>query len=129
MAELKLLTDSDSGRPIGDWVVRGGVAVLFVVFGWEKFSSDPGSHWVQLFAKIGAGPWFREFAGVVEVLGGLLVLIPRTALMGLTMLACAMAAAVIILCVIGQASDSFFPLIIFLALMTIGLVRWQRSRE
>src|ERR1022692_3826214 len=85
MAELKLLTDSEPRNPMGDWVVRGGVAVFFVIFGMEKFSSDPGSHWVKLFEQIGAGVWFRYFTGVVEVLGGLLVLIPRTALAGLAL--------------------------------------------
>jgi len=107
--------------------MRGGVAVFFVVFGLEKFSPDPGSHWGKLFEQIGAGVWFRYFTGVVEVLGGLLVLIPRTALVGLAMLACTMAGAVVILAfVIGQPGDSVFPGIFFAALMAIGLIRWGR---
>jgi hypothetical protein len=76
MVDLNLLPDSDPRNPIGDWVVRGGVVVFFVVFGMEKFSSDAGSQWVTLFAQIGAGVWFRYFTVVLEVLGGLLVLIP-----------------------------------------------------
>jgi hypothetical protein len=48
----------------------------------ENFSSDPESHWVNLFQQIGAGPWFRYFTGVVEVLGGMLVLILRTVFIG-----------------------------------------------
>ena len=127
MADLKLLTDSEPGNPIADWVVRGGVAAFFVVFGMEKFSADPGSHWVKLFEQIGAGVWFRYFTGVVEVLGALLVLIPRTMFIGLAVLACTMAGAVVILAfVLGQPGDSVFPAIFFLALVAIGFTRWTR---
>jgi putative oxidoreductase len=121
------LTDSEPSKPIGDWAVRGGVTVFFVVFGMEKFSSDPGSHWVNLFAQIGAGVWFRYFTGVVEVLGGLLVLIPRTALIGLAVLACTMAGAVVILAfVVGEPGSSIFPGIFLITLVAIGLIRWGR---
>ena len=127
MADLKLLVDSEPRNPLGDWVMRGGVAVFFVVFGLEKFSPDPGSHWVKLFAQIGAGVWFRYFTGVVEVLGGLLVLIPRTALAGLAVLACTMAGAAVILAfVVGEPGSSVFPAIFFIALTAIGLIRWAR---
>jgi uncharacterized membrane protein YphA (DoxX/SURF4 family) len=72
---------------IGDWVLRGGIAVVFVLFGAEKFQSDPGSPWGKLFQQIGAGQWFRYFTGVVELLGGVLVSIPWTATAGLVLLA------------------------------------------
>ena len=91
----------------GDWIVRGAIAVVFVLFGAEKFPSNPDSPWVKLFQQIGAGQWFRYFTGVVEVLGGVLVLIPWTATVGLALLACTMAAAVLILVfVIGRPADS-----------------------
>ena len=62
---------------------------------------------MKLFQQIGAGQWFRYFTGVVEVLGGVLVLIPWTATVGLALLACTMAAAVLILVfVIGRPADS-----------------------
>jgi putative oxidoreductase len=127
VAELRLLTDMEQRSPVNDWAVRGGVAVFFIVFGMEKFSSDPGSHWVQLFAQIGAGLWFRYLTGVLELLGGLLVLIPKTALIGLATLACTMAGAVVILAfVVGEPGSSLFPGIFLLALIAIGLVRWGR---
>jgi uncharacterized membrane protein YphA (DoxX/SURF4 family) len=111
---------------MGDWLVRGGVAAFFCIFGMEKFSSDPGSHWVTLFAQIGAGVWFRYLTGVVEVLGGLLVLIPRTALLGLALLAATMAGAVVILIRIGQPGASIFPGMFCAALICVGLTRWAR---
>ena len=60
---------------LGDWILRGAIAVMFVLFGAEKFPSQAGAPWVVMFQQIGAGDWFRYFTGVVEVLGGILVLI------------------------------------------------------
>ena len=62
----------------GDWLLRGGIAVAFIIFGAEKFPSNPGSPWVRLFQQIGVGPWFRYFTGTVQLVGACLVLIPRT---------------------------------------------------
>ena len=112
---------------LGDWIVRGGIAVAFVFFGWEKFPSDPGSEWVKLFQQIGAGQWFRYFTGVVEVLGGILVLIPWTATAGLALLACTMAsAAFILIFVIGRPFDSVFSGLFCVALVAFWLVRRSR---
>jgi len=127
MAELRLLPESEPRNVVGDWTVRGGVAVVFLIFGMEKFSSDAASHWVTLFQEIGAGEWFRYFTGAVEVFGSLLVLIPRTATIGLAILAATMAGAVIILIsVIGRTADSIFPAIFLVALAAIQWSRrWQ----
>jgi len=109
---------------LGDWVLRGGIAVAFVLFGAEKFPSDPESPWVKLFQQIGAGQWFRSFTGVVEVVGGVLVLIPWTVTAGLALLACTMVSAVLILVfVIGRPADSIFSGVIFMALAAFW---WNR---
>jgi len=110
---------------LGDWVLRGAIAVVFVIFGAEKFSSDPGSSWAKLFEQIGAGQWFRYFTGVVEILGGVLALIPWTATAGLALLACTMAGAIVILVfVIGRPADC-----IFAAGILIALIAFWRSRR
>jgi len=82
---------------LGDWILRIGIAVIFLLFGWEKFSADPGSPWIKLFAKMGTGQWLRYLTGVVEVAGAILLLIPRTVLAGLALLGSAMAGAILIL--------------------------------
>jgi len=98
--------------------------VAFVLFGAEKFSSNPESPWVRLFQQIGAGQWFRSFTDVVEVLGGVLVLIPWTVTAGLLLLACTMASAVLILVfVLGRPGDSIVSGVIFLALAAFW---WNR---
>ena len=83
----------DSRSSLTDWMLRGAVAVAFVIFGAEKFT-DP--QWVTLFRQIGFGQWFRIFTGVVEIVGGLLVLVPWTAMLGLGLLICTMGSATLI---------------------------------
>lgn len=124
MASLKFLTDGDPRN--GDWAVRGAVALFFLVFGAAKFSWDPDSHWVTLFSEIGAGSWFRYFAGVVETLGAVLVALPRTALAGLAMLACAMFGAVLILIIVlGRPAEAIFPGICLAGLAAVAWNRWR----
>ncbi len=127
MAELKFLPETEPRNTIGDWTIRGCIAVFFFIFGMEKFASNPASHWVQLFNQIGAGTWFRYFTGLVEILGGLLTLISQTALAGLAILACTMASAVLILTfVIGRPADGIFPGVFFIALVIVG---WRQRTK
>ena len=108
---------------IGDWVLRGGIAFFFVWAGTDKFS--PG--WIRLFQEIGLGQWFRYFTGVVEILGGILVLIPWTVTVGLALLGCTMAsAAIILIFVVGHPADSVFSGALFMALAGFC---WQRRNR
>ena len=112
---------------LSDWMFRAAIALVFVLEGTEKFSSDPHSSWVRLFQQIGVGQWFRYVTGVVEVLGAVLVLIPWTVTAGLALLACTMAAAaLIVLFVIGRPADSVFPAIFFIGLAAFY---WNRRRH
>ena len=128
MAELKLLYDSEPRSRLADWTVRAGVALVYVLFGTDKFGSGAG-HWLQLFREIGVGDWFRYFTGAVEVLGGLLVLIPRTALAGLLLLVATMCGAVVILCLLGRPADSVFPGFFLIVLAGLFWTRWNAGRR
>ena len=86
-------TSGQARDKIGDWVLRVGIALAFVAFGVEKFPSDPNGQWVKFFDQVGVGQWFRYLTGIVEVVGGTLVLIPVTARVGLAILAATMAVA------------------------------------
>ena len=117
-------TARDPGSAMTDWCVRGGIAIAFVIFGAEKFT-DP--QWVSLFRQIGLGQWFRYFTGVVEVLGGLLVLIPRTVTGGLALLAATMASAALIWAlVLGQPANLIIPGAFCVALVLFWLHRRGR---
>jgi putative oxidoreductase len=92
MRAAQLLRPPEERNPVSDWTIRIGVAAFYLVFGLEKFSASE-LHWVTLVREIGIGDWFRYFTGCVEVLGALLVLIPRAPAIGLALLSATMAAA------------------------------------
>lgn len=129
MADLTLLPEETHPRVnIGDWMIRLGVAIVFLIAGAEKFSAtNPNSHWVSMFNQIGIGEWFRYFTAVIEVLGAALILIPRTILIGVALLSVTMAgAAVIVFFVLGQRGESLFPALIFLGLLALGWRHWSK---
>jgi uncharacterized membrane protein YphA (DoxX/SURF4 family) len=76
-----------------DWLLRGAIGLAFLAFGRDKFA-DP--QWVKFFQQLGWGDWFRYCTGIVEVLGGLLLFLPRTATAGLALLICTMGSATLI---------------------------------
>jgi uncharacterized membrane protein YphA (DoxX/SURF4 family) len=116
-------TTEDRDR-ITDWVLRGGVALAFVFFGMDKFDSRPDASWVKFFAAVGFGQWFRYATGIVEVVGGLLVLIPRTARAGLALLAVTMgAAATIVTFRLGRPADAIVSALFFLVLSAFWWAR------
>lgn len=124
--EPTFASGNEPPNTLGKWIIRSGIAAVFVIFGSEKFSEDPTSHWVRLFHEIGWGDWFRYCAGVMEVVGGLLVLIPRAALVGLAMLIATMLGAVVILAfVLKQPGNSIFPGLFLVGL--IGVAVWARK--
>ena len=128
VSKRHMFEQANLGEPrymLGDWILRGAIGVVFVIFGVEKFSSAPGSSWVGFFQQVGAGQWFRYFTSVVEVLGGVLVLIPWTTTAGLALLACTMASAVLILVFVLQRPADC----IFAAGILIALVAFWRSRR
>lgn len=76
-----------------DWSLRVGVALVFAVFAAEKLV---GSNWITLFDAIGLGRWFRYFTGAVQLVGGLLLLVPQTARVGGALIGSSMVGAMFI---------------------------------
>jgi len=129
MDDLTLLPEETHPRVnIADLMIRLGVAIVFLIAGAEKFSAtNPNSHWVSMFNRIGLGEWFRYFAAAVEVLGAALILIPRTVLIGVALLAVTMASATaIVFFVLDQHGDGLFPALILLGLLALGWKHWNR---
>ena len=118
---------SDQTRDkLGDWVLRFGVAAAFILFGFDKFPSEPGAQWVRFFNQVGIGQWFRYFTGIVEIAAGVLVLVPITARFGVAILAVTMAVASLIhIFVIHQPAN-----VIITGGFCLGLTAfWWRMRQ
>jgi len=108
------------------WLPRIAVAMVFISVGSSKFG-DP--MWVRLFGRIGLGQWFRDLTGVMQIAGGVLVLIPRTALLGIALAACTMLGASIAwLTVLHAPWNAPIPGAMFGILVAIGYAEFNRAR-
>jgi len=92
---MKLLLEEPQGRidVLKRWLLRAAVALLFIFVGTNKFAAH--SEWVRIFDRIGFGQWFRYFTGALQSVAAVLVLIPRTFVFGIIVLACTMAGAMV----------------------------------
>jgi uncharacterized membrane protein YphA (DoxX/SURF4 family) len=83
-----------------------------------------GTYWIELFAQIGIGQWFRYFTGGLEMICAVLLLIPRTSAIAAALLACIMTGAVLTHLFILRDGYAVifpgFPLLILIA------VAWNR---
>jgi putative oxidoreductase len=81
------------GRLITVWTLSGLVALAFVFVGAGKLAGTAAM--VELFDKVGLGQWFRYLTGLLEVAGGIGLLIPRYAFRAAVLLAIVMIGAII----------------------------------
>ncbi len=62
------------------WALRILTAAIMIFFSIPKLTGDPMA--IQMFTTLGVEPWLRYVTGVLELVGGLALLIPRTTLYG-----------------------------------------------
>ena len=74
------------------WVLQLLLAAVFLIAGTTKLVGAEMQ--VETFEKLGVGQWFRYFTGTVEVIAAILIIVPRTVVIGAALLAAAMVAAV-----------------------------------
>lgn len=67
-------------KNILSWLFRIAAAVILLQTLYFKFTGHPES--VELFTKLGVEPWGRIGTGVIELITGILLLIPATAFIG-----------------------------------------------
>ena len=65
------------------WLLRIVAAVILLQTLYFKFTAQPES--IQLFSKLGMEPWGRIGTGIAELIAAILLLIPRTTLLGAIM--------------------------------------------
>jgi uncharacterized membrane protein YphA (DoxX/SURF4 family) len=71
------------GKTIFTWVLRILAAVILLQTLYFKFTAHPQS--VKLFTTLGMEPWGRIGTGIFELIASILILIPRTTLLGALM--------------------------------------------
>lgn len=107
------------------WTLRVLVALTFLYEGFDKFGER--RLWIRVFAEIGIGQWFRYATGTLEIIGAVLLLVPRATTVAVTMLLCILVGAFLAhIFIIGVGiPHSVVVLVLFAAVVAIG---WrQRS--
>jgi uncharacterized membrane protein YphA (DoxX/SURF4 family) len=105
------------------WVLQIASAAMFFLSGFSKLAGAPPM--VALFTAIGIGQWFRYLTGALEVLGALLLLVPRLSGVGALLLAGVMTGAIAAhLFVVG--GNPAVPVV--LLVVTAG-VAWSRRER
>lgn len=108
---------------IAIWVVQILCAAAFLAAATAKLTSQPMM--VDVFARLGLGQGFRYVTAIVEVIGGIGLLVPRFAGKAALLLAVTMAFAVLAhLTVLGGNPG---PAIVLLVLTSA--IAWVRRRE
>ena len=108
---------------VGLWILQIGAAGMFLMVGFLKLSGDP--QMVGLFDAIGLGQWFRYVTGSLEVLGAILLLVPRLSGLGAWLLVGVMLGAVPThLFVVGGS-----PLPAIILLIVTGVISWGRRER
>ncbi len=67
-------------KNITSWILQIVAAIILLQTLYFKFSGHPES--VELFTKLGVEPWGRIGTGIIELIAGLLLLIPSTVFVG-----------------------------------------------
>jgi hypothetical protein len=68
-------------KHILSWVLRIGIAIIFLQTLFFKFTAHPDS--VYIFSQLGIEPYGRIAVGIMELITSALILIPRTKLLGI----------------------------------------------
>lgn len=102
-------------KPAALWSLKGLLAAVFLSAGGAKIYGVPMM--VENFQQIGLGQWFRYLTGILEIVGAIMVLMPRVAAIGGVLLSCIMVGAIAThLLLMG---GSAFPAIVLLVLSAI----------
>ena len=116
-----LAANSGKARLITLWILSGLVALAFLGAGGAKLAGAAAM--VELFDKVGRGQWFRYLTGLLEVAGGIGLLIPRYAFYAAGLLAIVMVGAIIAhVTVLGTSPAA--PVVL---LVLSGTIAWLRK--
>ena len=81
-------------RRIAIWVLRVFLGLAFLTIGFAKLTGT--LHTVQTFEAFGWGQWFRYLTGLLDLVGALLVLVPRWTCYGALLLTCTVGLATVL---------------------------------
>jgi uncharacterized membrane protein YphA (DoxX/SURF4 family) len=109
------------------WVLSVLLALTFFSIGVEQLMGEPMM--AGLFHLFGYPPWSMVLVGAVEIVGAVLVLVPRVAHIGALLFGCIMVGAIYSHLTHGQASMIAGPVVLLAMAIALGALRhWGRTR-
>jgi putative oxidoreductase len=121
-----------SFKIIISWLLRIAAAVILLQTLYFKFTGHPES--VELFTKLGVEPWGRIGTGIIELITGILLLIPSTAFIGAVLGIGLMSGAILShIAVIGIASKGdggqlfIMAIVVFVCCFITALLHKQQG--
>ena len=109
------------------WIISLFLAWVFLRQGYAKFSDTSG--WARAFRIWHYPDWFRMLIGGIEVLGAVLVLVPRVATIGAVMIVCVMLGAMGTHLWFGPARHVTSEILPLTLATVIAFMRYRRLRE
>lgn len=105
------------------WALQVVLGLAFLAAGGAKLAGV--QQFVDLFDKIGFGQWFRYFTALCEIVGGVLLLWPKTVLPAVALLCCVMVGAAI--SHLSVTHDSPADAVVFFVLL--ATLAWLRKPQ
>lgn len=68
-------------KNIISWILRLTVAIILLQTLYFKFTAHPDS--VHIFSALGVEPWGRIGTGIIELIAAILILLPKTKIIGM----------------------------------------------
>lgn len=113
------------------WLLRIAAAVILLQTLYFKFTAHPES--VELFTKLGVEPWGRIGTGIIELITGILLLIPSTVFIGAVLGIGLMSGAILShIAVIGIESKGDGGQLFMLAIAVFvccGIIMWLHKQQ
>jgi putative oxidoreductase len=121
-------SDTVARRPraviIVTWILRIFTSAIFIFFGARRLFSTPGEG--GSIGQLGFGDWFRYLIGVLEVLGGIGLLLPLFAGLAAVCLAALMVGAMSVELFVVDGGNAAGPFLCFALSVTIAVLMWRR---
>ncbi|MES2647969.1 MAG: DoxX family protein [Bacteroidota bacterium] len=122
---------SFSFKKIFPWVLRGVAAFIMLQTLFFKFTAAPES--VYIFTELGIEPWGRIGSGVMELIASVLLLIPRTTVLGALLAMGIMGGAILshifVLGVVIQDDGGQLFIYALLVLICSAILFWMYRRQ
>lgn len=124
MQQVRVADWASTLRHAVPWVLSGFLTLVFLSTGIPKVVGGI-NYWSETFAMLGYPAWFRTVVGVVEIVGGISLLVPRLFALGAIALSVVLFGATFTQLVSGVEGAGTPAALLALLLFTA----WARTRR